>query len=181
MDTKFFLLFFIIIITKLINSYYKLYRINKIYNMYTQWLSNDDSPYIICRYKVELEELASVTKPKIIHYIHPLDQTYISKGYASAIDQFPTKRQDFSSAIIQIIEESIGYYRYQISQSINPIYWIELIIWFPKKFINFLGLNNEIKHIKTISVISQIFYWSMFILKFFGYDVVPFLQHILTK
>ena len=77
--------------------------------------------------------------------------------------------------------ESKGAYKSKILETFNPLYWIELIIWLPKQFTLFLGLNKELKAVKTINILLQTIYWFFAGLKFLGYEIIPLLQHIFLK
>ena len=77
--------------------------------------------------------------------------------------------------------ESKGAYKAKLLETFNPLYWIELIIWLPKQLTLFLGLNNELKAVKTINILLQTIYWFFAGLKFLGYEIIPLLQHIFLK
>lgn len=178
---NFFILIAIILIVNIVINAYKLYRTNKICNLYIEWLATENSSIKIFQYSSELKDLVSVVESRMLPYVQPLGMGHVSRGYADIFEQFPSRRQDFASAIIIMMEESIGFYKYKIRQCITPFYWIELIVWFPKKLLTYLGLNTELKSIGVISILSQLIYWIVFTLNFFGYDLTPLLQHILAK
>ena len=115
----------------------------------------------------------------MIAYSQLLGYGQIATGQAYVMDQFPSIRDDFSSAILQTMEEAIGYYKFQVRQCINPIYWIESFVWLPKRLTTFLGLNSELKAMKLINLFFQLIYWAILLLKFFGYDLIPILHHVL--
>ena len=73
----------------------------------------------------------------------------------------------------------LHYYKFQVRQCINPIYWIEFFVWLPKRLTTFLGLNSELKAMKLVNLFFQLIYWAILLLKFFGYDLTPILHHVL--
>ena len=145
------LIFLGIICIVLLTNLYKWYRTNKIYNLYVEWLNKSEVTFNIQHYKSEVLSLVAVVPPKMIAYSQLLGYGQIATGQAYVMDQFPSIRDDFSSAILQTMEEAIGYYKFQVRQCINPIYWIESFVWLPKRLTTFLGLNSELKAMKLIN------------------------------
>lgn len=173
------LIFLGIICIVLSTNLYKWYRTNKICNLYVEWLAKSEVPFNIHHYKSEVLSLVAVIPPKRIAYSQLLGYGQIANGQAYLMDQFPSRREDYAPAIVQTMEEAIGYYKFQVRQCINPIYWIESFVWLPKRLTTFLGLNSELKAIKLVNLFFQLIYWSILLLKFFGYDLIPILHHVL--
>ena len=173
------LIFFGIICIVLLTNLYKWYRTNKICNLYVEWLAKSEVTFNIQHYKSEVLSLVAVVPPKMLAFSQPLGYGQIANGQAYAMDQFPSRREDFASAILQTMEEAIGYYKFQVRQCINPIYWIEFFVWLPKRLTTFLGLNSELKAMKLVNLFFQLIYWAILLLKFFGYDFTPILHHVL--
>ena len=46
------------------------------------------------------------------------------------------------------MELARGYYKGQIIRSLNPIFWIELIVFLPKEFISLSGIDTDSKSVK---------------------------------
>lgn len=173
------LIFLGIICIVLLTNLYKWYRTNKICNLYVEWLAKSEVTFNIQHYKSEVLSLVAVIPPKMLAFSQPLGYGQIANGHAYAMDQFPSRREDFASAILQTMEEAIGYYKFQVRQCINPIYWIEFFVWLPKRLTTFLGLNSELKAMKLVNLFFQLIYWAILLLKFFGYDFTPILHHVL--
>lgn len=173
------LIFLGIICIVLLTNLYKWYRTNKICILYVEWLAKSEVTFNIHHYKSELLSLVAVVPPKRIAYSQLLGYGQIANGQAYLMDQFPSRREDYAPAILQTIEEAIGYYKFQVRQCINPIYWIEFFVWLPKRLTTFLGLNSELKAMKLVNLFFQLIYWAILLLKFFGYDLTPILHHVL--
>lgn len=172
---------FALFLLKLVINVYKLIRAQKILNLYIEWMVVENTSFNIYHYKSELLDLVSVIPNKMLPFVQAVGYGQIAKGQTNVMDQFPSLRTDFALAITQTIEEAIGYYKYQIRQCFNPIYWILLIIWLPKNFTLFIGLNDELKTVKVVNFLLQLLYWLIIFLKVLGLNIIPFLQHILSN
>ncbi|WP_370815590.1 hypothetical protein [Veillonella sp.] len=177
-----FLIFFIIIaLYKLIANSYKYWRCSQLMEHYLQWLNGNYSDELIFQSKYEVTKLLSITPDKGLPLTLPtgLGQAYSANH--STIYSYPSKIHPFTTATFEMFAESKGAYKSKILETFNPLYWIELIIWLPKQFTLFLGLNNELKAVKTINILLQTIYWFFAGLKFLGYEIIPLLQHIFLK
>jgi hypothetical protein len=98
--------------------------------------------------------------------IDPIGFGYVQTSHPTVFNNLTFKRNDFVNATIGMFYESIGVYRYRMLETINPLYWIESIIFLPKTLLNYLGVSPESVVIKIV----QLFYWviSAFILFFLG-------------
>lgn len=57
--------------------------------------------------------------------------------------------------IEELFIKSHGYYKYLFLQNFNPFYWINIVIFFPQKIVNYLGLRFKRKTIHFLNI----FYW----------------------
>jgi hypothetical protein len=57
--------------------------------------------------------------------------------------------------------EAIGVYKKRVNNSINPLYWLEVIFFFPEKIINYFGLNNGSQTIIIVSKTFNAIYWTV--------------------
>ena len=75
----------------------------------------------------------------------------------SVFNNLEVKREDIVSLVQRMFYQSIGVYRSRMYETINPLYWIELIVFLPKHALNYIGLSLDSVVIKT----TQIIYWAL--------------------
>lgn len=74
--------------------------------------------------------------------------------------------------------EAEGVYRQRMFDSLNPVYWIELIIYAPKKLLTYLGFDETKILFKTCNILLTFIWWSiMSIIIFFR----PQLQQLIVE
>jgi hypothetical protein len=150
-------------------------------NHYLQWLDGNYSDELIFQSKYEVTKLLSITPDKGLPLTLPTGLGHVYSANHSTIYSYPSKLHPFATATFEMFAEAKGAYKSKVLETFNPIYWIEFIIWFPKRVTTFLGLNRKLKSVKVINIFLQIIYWIFAGLKFFWYDLIPLFQHILTK
>jgi hypothetical protein len=145
-----------IICYKITSNFVKLKRIKYIENEYTKWLNNDEKSNVLYL-KAEYARLLRNAKCKeyTLPYVQPLGYNRIAKGNLNVIDNFPNKRQDIVLSTINLISEAYGVYRSRIFESINPLYWIDSVIFLPRTVLEYLGVKNENIAVKILNII----YW----------------------
>jgi hypothetical protein len=52
-----------------------------------------------------------------------------------------------------------GVYKKRMRDSVNPFYWLEIIIFLPQKIVGYLGFNENSKTIVAISKTLKVLYW----------------------
>lgn len=80
---------------------------------------------------------------------------YFQTSKPSVFNNISVTRNDIVNLALKMFHRSIGIYKSRLIETINPIYWIELIIFLPKKISNYLGVSPESIVIK----IAQLLYW----------------------
>ena len=75
----------------------------------------------------------------------------------SVFSNLTVTREDVVGAVLNMFYKSIGVYRSRMLETINPLYWVELIIFLPKQALNYIGIPPESAVIK----IAQIIYWML--------------------
>lgn len=68
---------------------------------------------------------------------------------------FGYRDSGFASATVEMFHEAIGFYRDRLLETFNPVYWIEAILYLPRKILAYLGLSTE----SLATRILQLIYW----------------------
>lgn len=58
-----------------------------------------------------------------------------------------------------LMRRAKGYYWFESIKSINPIFWIEFIVFLPKEIVNYFASGNESKSLSIVTKIIQLLYW----------------------
>ena len=120
-------------------------------------ITNDRTIRLLKKAKID-EKATSVTK--------------IEHGHVSTVETLIFTNcliadKEIRKMFLQNLEEAIIVFRYQMVCAINPIKWIEYILFLPKILLNHVNIQND----KTITL-SQSAYWlvsvAIIILQFLG-------------
>jgi len=67
--------------------------------------------------------------------------------------------RDIYSGISVIFKKTIGIYKKNIYDAFNPIYWLELVIYFPQNIIEYVSDGNDKKVVHWSVRLLNILYW----------------------
>lgn len=87
--------------------------------------------------------------------IEPLGYGKILTGQTSVFSNISITREDVVGSVRHMFHQTIGIYRSRMLETINPLYWIESIIFLPKRILNYVGVSSE----KVVIKVFQIIYW----------------------
>ena len=94
---------------------------------------------------------------------------FVSTGTVSVIQNISNRRQDIAGTSYELLLEARGNYWIRFINSINPFYWLRIIIFIPKYLLSYLRIDPESILIK----IFQIVYWILGIIFTFLISVYP--------
>lgn len=92
---------------------------------------------------------------KYIPYTQAVGHGHINYGKASIFDNITINRQDIAASAYEMILEAKGNYWSRFANSINPFYWIRIILFIPKHICTYLGINAD----SIIIKLFQLLYW----------------------
>lgn len=117
---------------------------------------------------VELNAKAKTCKKQILDYIknsgvkdkyisitQPLGFGKVVSCRVSVFDNLLSYRSDIATTVRDLLLEAKGNYWYKFINSINPFYWIKLILYIPKNVLSGLGMDTDSLFIKLF----QLVYW----------------------
>ncbi len=92
------------------------------------------------------------------------DIGFTTKATVSVFNNLKSKRKEFAQIFLGDLHTTIGVYKSRATETINPFYWLDLLVFLPKHFINYLEIKTTNIQVKGF----QIFYWigSLFIFVF---------------
>ena len=153
-----FLIAFVIFI-KLIINVSRLIEIRLLFKGYTKWMKDYDYDFEEKTSQIiDLFKKANLEN-KYISITVPVIGRQYERAKTSIYDNLFLQNQIISNAIHHNFKQAIGVFKRRIYNSINPMYWIELIIYMPKHTLEFMGVDG-----KSRSNILQVIYWFLWII-----------------
>ncbi len=143
----------------ILNSFKKR-QLKKLSSIYEEYV-NDASSLTFKEKKYEVIKLfqsAGLRDPQI-PLVQPVGSRHEVKGHYSVFDNLTKASPEFINRVRDLFCEAIGVYKKRANNSINPIYWLEVILFLPERIINYLGLNNGSSSVTIISKTLNIVYW----------------------
>lgn len=102
---------------------------------------------------LSLLALAGVSSKKIP--IHQIVGSYDCTGLISVFDEYPSTSEPFCSYSLNAFVEAIGTFKQRMIDSVNPFYWLGLVVYAPLRFLGLCGLSPD----NTAVKILQALYW----------------------
>ena len=145
----------------LINTY-RLFRIrllNKEYQEYFSALSQGNATLDFVRRQPEIKDLltkADLGKPKIPR-TEALGLGQIINHELDVINNMTMNDQQVVQLMMRLFFEAEGTFSYRIRQSINPIFWLETVIFLPSVLLGFVGVSPTSWFSKMANFVMWIF------------------------
>ena len=124
---KILFIFFAILFYKLLKNAYKAYRCNKLYETYCQWLMSNGS-YDIRYTSAEVKELLKDYEDNFIPHVQPAGLGVVHSMKVRILAQYPSNIEELARAQINLFQEALSKFKYEMKQCLNPFYWIDVII-----------------------------------------------------
>ncbi|BFH70640.1 hypothetical protein J27TS7_57660 [Paenibacillus dendritiformis] len=140
---------------KFISNGIKYFQVKRHLKRYQMWLRNINVDFSIVEDKATIKKLilgAGVNDAKV-DYVEPLGYWHVSTGFASTLENFPSNLERMAPHMIRMFEEALGVYKTRCFETFNPMYWIEFVIYLPKNFLVYLGVNSENIGVKLIQIV----------------------------
>lgn len=133
------------------------------------------SPYKITA--ISLFETAGIKDP-MLPYSQAVGNGYVATGKTSVFANLALKTKVIAQYGFQFFDEAEGVFRHRMLQAINPVYWVESIVFLPKYVLEYLGLSSDSLSARLL----QIVYWGIVsVVVLFKDDFVKFLQSWLSS
>ncbi|MGG0066100.1 hypothetical protein ABEX95_05120 [Bacillus subtilis] len=138
-------LFLCILLLNFVYNYAKFKQCEKFISWYEKWLLDPDFNVNLLEYKsniISLVERAGFGDV-LIPYSEEAGYGRIRTGQVSPMKQFPSRRQDIATGILIQLSSSKGTYRKRMLNSVNPLSWLEILIYLPSFLLNYLGIKKN--------------------------------------
>lgn len=173
---KFLAIFMVCFLYKFVNSLNNLCKICKYKKLYCNYLSNNDSK--IFQYKtscIALFKQFNISDAKI-----PITQKTgygcLANFQASLYENFPDNTTLFAPETDRMFQDAIGICKSHILECFSIKYWIDCILFLPKKILIYLNVPTESIFIKFF----QIIYWlAGLMVTLFSNDIAKFLKSLI--
>lgn len=76
-------------------------------------------------------------------------------GLVSVFSEYPSAADPFSYYALEAFDVSIGVFKQRMVDSLNPLYWLSLIVYAPSRFFALCGTSSDNAAVKVI----QALYW----------------------
>ena len=150
-------IFLAIALYKFVNNFVKYRQCKQLYDKYITWLVKDNK-MVLSEHKTQVIKLFKDAgiEDAPIPFAQPVGYGNIVTGNASSFDNFPSRREDVAHNTVDMFDQSIGVYRMRMWETINPLYWIDAIIYLPRTVLSYLGVSSDNIGAKLL----QVMYWA---------------------
>lgn len=152
---KLIIIFLSIWIYRLLTNLYCLHRIKFLSNKYDDFWKNKEISAREYTSEIKLIFKKADIKEEYVGHVQPLGLGQIQTGNVSVFDNMFVNDRRIVSIIFSNFDDAIGVYKRRIRENFNPLYWIDSLIYLPKKIFVYLGINE----VSIITKIFQIIYW----------------------
>ena len=142
---------------KLLNNSILYWRMKSLHYKYWCWLASNEGFADLAKSRSSFKSL--MKKADIDDCIVPktIPTGYMSVAHVNypVLEQFPSREESFVVATNTKMLEAMGVFKSRCIETVNPIYWINTVIFLPKKVISYLGVSAESILIK----LAQLIWW----------------------
>ena len=156
---RFLIIFLFIVGYKFLSNLLHYFRIKKLHQFFCEFMKQKRDNMNLYRQEVlSLFEKAHIKDIKI-PVSECIGNRQIANATVSAFSMFPSLRPAFSSTALNMFEEAEGVFRKNMFDSINPLYWIDLILFLPKTLLSYLGISSKTSGYKICNVLLTFIWW----------------------
>lgn len=152
---KYIIVILIVLVIKFILNLIHFLQCKYYLNLYTNWCKNDGWKMFELKQKIILLLKNANVTDAVVPNVEAVGYGLVSTCNISVFDNFPHNRRDMFEIMKNKFHEAIGVYRSRMIDTINPIFWVQYIIYLPKNILIYLGLKNKNIFIKIV----QILWW----------------------
>ena len=145
-------------------------RCQKLKAEYLEWLKGN-TEYNIHEKRNEILGLfkQAGVEDRIIPVTMSPAPDYIQQASASAFENLTAGCKKINIECLQIFDNAIGVFKTRKKEAFNPLYWLDLLLFAPRNFLNYIGAG-ESTSAKICNIILQILWWIVEVLLVFFHD-----------
>ncbi|MDA3813505.1 MAG: hypothetical protein PF570_04550 [Candidatus Cloacimonetes bacterium] len=118
----------------------------------TEWLESNQIEIKRVVLKTGLRDLSN-------SYMEPMGLGYAQRKDISALDNITYLDLEMMQKLKLIFKRAKGFYKKQALKNINPIFWIEVIIFLPREILKYFSVEENVKLGSAIVKVLQVIYW----------------------
>lgn len=156
---KIVLFFIIVAIYKVLSNTYCFFRIKYLSQKHLEWFS-DNAPNFPT-YKNEVISLFKKAGIKNISTpaVQSMGYNRVASFNADIFTNFPCTHPDIFNGAIRMFYEAEGTYRHRIFETLSPMYWVDFIVFAPRKLLDYLGFDEKKLLYKTCNILMTVIWW----------------------
>ena len=109
------------------------------------------------------ETITLFERAGVKNFTIPTTQT-VGYGYLSSFDadiftNFPSANYDIYNGVLRMFNEAEGVFRHRIFETFNPLYWIDIVLFAPKKLLLYLSIKEDNILFKICNVLFTLIWW----------------------
>ncbi len=182
MFKKLLLLLLLLIFYKFLTNYICYQKCKKFRILFIEWTLNSTNNFEEYRSEIiSLFKKANISD-EYIPITQPTGYGCTSTQNASVFSNFPSKHEKIAPIILKMLDDTVGIYRERYKEALNPLYWIDVIIFLPKNLITYIGLSLETPAFKLCNILASAIWWILlFLLYLFGNDLYQYIFEFISQ
>lgn len=84
---------------------------------------------------------------------------YVGQENISTLDNLLYLNQQIQSSAVTVLKRARGHFRNEALKSMNPLFWLETLLFLPKAVVSASGIDASSKLADTGLKVTQIIYW----------------------
>lgn len=180
--SKLLILFLSTIAYKLLSNFVRLKQLQRYEKEFIDFLS--DKSYRIDEHKLQTIDLfkKAGVKDSQTPISQPVGYGQVANFNASVFQNFPMAQKVIAGPALEMFKNAIGIYKTRMFEAINPLYWIDLIIFLPKNLLAYIGLDSEATAFKLWNVFLTFIWWAICtVVTLFQPEIKDFITKVFTQ
>lgn len=178
----FLMLFASVVLYKLISNFVALMRTKKLRKGYVAWLNGSNPDYVTYKFEIlHLFKKAAIEDMKFVT-TENIGEGLINTGSRSVFTNFFSLHPTVRIGVTLMFNDAYGVYRKRMIDAINPLYWIDFIVFLPKNIFGYLNIDLEKNFNKIINLLLTAIWWILSIFFIWNKnDILLFMNQLINK
>lgn len=174
--------FICIVFYKFLSNLYYYLNCKKLKSIYLDWISGENNNCMYTKAKVLKVFKRAHIKDAAIFQSEYTGCGQIANYSIRALSNYPLLDKTHMNYTLRAYDESIGYFKDEMINSFNPIYWIDFILFLPKNILEYVGADIEKVSSKILNVILTAIWWIITTFGVIYHDkIISIIQNFLDK
>lgn len=171
-----------ILLYKFLSNLYYYLDCKRLKSIYIAWIRGENNNCMYTKAKVlKLFKRAHIKDAAFFQSEH-VGYGQIASYNIQAMSNYPLLNEDHMNYTFRAYDEAIGYFKDEMLNSFNPIYWIDTIIFLPKTILEYIGADTEKVSSKILNVILTAIWWVITAFGVIYHDkIISIIQDFLDK